>query len=293
MTTLQNHGADVLPPSITIPGREHDVPVRVFRGGPIRHGLLVWAHGGSWHSGSAAAWAPALTDLAAIASATVLAVDYRLAPEHPHPAALIDFLTVMDRAREQAGDVPISVGGDSAGATIAASAALAWRDRGHPLTAQVLAYPPLDPTCGAASYRRHPGAFPGRAALAAAWRGYRGVEAIHPAAAADTSGAGTGRLYSTPHESHDLTGVAPAILAVGALDPVADDVRAYADRLRSAGVAVDLHEVAGIGHGAFLSDPAFRHRLGTAYAATHPTAPAPHPSGTDIPTHHAPPRRTS
>jgi len=57
---------DTLPPSITIPGADHDVPVRIFAGGPGSAGLLVWAHGGSWHSGATAGWAPALTRRLAI-----------------------------------------------------------------------------------------------------------------------------------------------------------------------------------------------------------------------------------
>ncbi|MFI6583371.1 alpha/beta hydrolase fold domain-containing protein [Embleya sp. NPDC050493] len=252
---------DTLPPSITIPGADYDVPVRIFAGGPGSAGLLVWAHGGSWHSGATAGWAPALTHLARIGSTTVVGVDYRLAPEHPHPAALLDVLTVLDWARDRAGAEPISVGGDSAGATIAASAALARRDPDRPLTAQVLAYPPIDPDRRAESYHGRPGAFPSRAALGSAWRAYRGQAPIHPAA------VGARPLYSTPHEAADLTGAAPAIVAVGSLDPVVDDVRAYAGRLRAAGVPVDWHEPAGTGHGAFLTDPTFRYRLGTAYAA--------------------------
>ncbi|MYS79743.1 alpha/beta hydrolase fold domain-containing protein [Embleya scabrispora] len=254
---------DPLPPSITIPGADHDVPVRIFAGGPGSVGLLVWAHGGSWRSGGTADWAPALAHLARIGSTTVVGVDYRLAPENPHPAALLDVLTVLDRALDRAGGEPVSVGGDSAGATIAASAALVRRDPDRPLAAQVLAYPPIDPDRRAESYRSRPGAFPSRAALGSAWRAYRGQEPVHPAA------VGARALYSTPHEAADLAGVAPAILAVGSLDPVVDDVRGYARRLRAAGVPVELHEPAGTGHGAFLTDPSFRHRLGTAYAAAH------------------------
>ncbi|MGW1990061.1 alpha/beta hydrolase fold domain-containing protein [Embleya sp. NPDC001921] len=253
---------DILPPTIIVPGAEHDVPVRIFAGGTGSAGLLVWAHGGSWRSGATADWAPALAHLARIAATTVVGVDYRLAPEHPHPAALIDVLTVLDWADAE----HVSVGGDSAGATIAASAALARRDLGRPLAAQVLAYPPIDPGCRAGSYLGRPGAFPSRAALGSAWRAYRGEAPTHPAA------AGSRPLYSTPDEAENLAGVAPAILAVGSLDPVVDDVRDYARRLRAAGVPTDLHELAGTGHGAFLTDPAFRHRLGTAYAAAHRTA---------------------
>ncbi|MFI1384410.1 alpha/beta hydrolase fold domain-containing protein [Embleya sp. NPDC020886] len=264
--TATHAAFDTLPPAIPVPGADHDVPVRIFAGGPGTAGLLVWAHGGSWHSGGTEDWAPALAHLARVASTTVVGVDYRLAPEHPHPAALLDLLTVLDWAGDRVGAEPLSVGGDSAGATIAACAALVRRDRGRPLTGQLLAYPPIDPDRRAESYRSRPTAFPSRAALGSAWRAYRGQASVHPAA------VGARALYSTPREAADLAGVAPAILAAGALDPVVDDVRDHARRLRAAGVPVELHEPAGTGHGAFLTDPSFRHRLGTAYAATHHAA---------------------
>ncbi|MDP9865414.1 MULTISPECIES: alpha/beta hydrolase fold domain-containing protein [Streptosporangium] len=247
---------------VTLPGPGHDVPARVYRPGHAPHGWLVWAHGGSWRAGSAAGWHAATADLAHAAGATVVSVDYRLAPAHRHPAALTDLLAAMDWAQEH-GAGPVAVGGDSAGATLAASAALVWRDRHRPLAAQVLAYPPIDPGCHAPSYHRRPHAFPGPAELAAAWRDYRGGAGRHPAATAPTP------LYSTPAEATDLTGAAPAVLAVGTLDPVADDVLAYACRLRAAGTPTRLLRFPGGRHGAFLTDPAFRHRLGTAYAAVH------------------------
>ncbi|WP_433236316.1 alpha/beta hydrolase [Streptosporangium sp. CA-135522] len=244
--------------SIALPGSDHEVRVRVFRGGPAPRGWLVWAHGGSWSAGSVDGWHPACADLARAAAATVVSVDYRLAPEHPHPAALLDVLTAMTWAQDQA-DGPIAVGGDSAGGTIAACAALSWRDRRQPLAAQILAYPPLDPWCRAASYGLRPEAFPSRARLMAAWRAYRG-DTERPSATDGTA------LYSTPDEAEDLTGLAPAILAVGSADPVADDVRGYARRLRAAGNAVELREFDGMQHGTFLTDPALRHWLGATYS---------------------------
>lgn len=60
-------------------------------------GLLIWVHGGSWRSGSAAAWSPMTAELAERSGWTVLSVDYRIAPEHPYPAAVEDVLTVLDR----------------------------------------------------------------------------------------------------------------------------------------------------------------------------------------------------
>ncbi|MEU5880930.1 alpha/beta hydrolase fold domain-containing protein [Spirillospora sp. NPDC047279] len=239
------------------------VPVRIYQADGAPRGWLVWAHGGSWTAGSAAGWHHATADLARAASATVVSVDYRLAPEHPHPAALLDVLAAMDLALALT-DGPISVGGDSAGATLAAAAALAWRDLGRPrLAAQVLAYPPIDPAARAASYHRAPHAHPSRAGLMAAWRAYRGTGERHPALTHATP------WYSTPAEADDLGGLAPAILAVGTADPVADDVRGYARRLREAGNAVTFREFAGARHGVFLVEPGMRRWLAATYALTY------------------------
>ncbi|MDX3434162.1 alpha/beta hydrolase [Streptomyces sp. ME01-18a] len=224
----------------------HDVPVRVYR--PHKgYGWLVWAHGGSWRSGSSLAWQDACADLARIARCTVVNVDYRLIP-HRHPAALRDVVTALEWAHEQAareGDVRrVAVGGDSAGGTLAACAALLWRDRRLSLTAQVLAYPPLDPSCEAASYRPE-GRFPNRRSMIAAWRDYRGEG--KPVRQGQT------RLHSTPFEEEDLTGVPPAILAVGDLDPVSDEVRRYAGLLRAAKTQVDLRILPRTPHGVFCA----------------------------------------
>ena len=73
---------------IRVPSHPVTVPVRVLEPSGPRSGLLVWAHGGSWRSGSAQAWHHACADLAKTAGVTVVSVDYRLAPGHRHPAAL-------------------------------------------------------------------------------------------------------------------------------------------------------------------------------------------------------------
>ncbi|MDX2553714.1 MULTISPECIES: alpha/beta hydrolase [Streptomyces] len=242
----------------------HSIPVRVYRPGPNPYGWLVWAHGGSWQAGSVEYWHEPVMDLARVSGCTVVSTGYRLAPRHRHPAQLDDVLTALSWAGEQAepGE-PVAVGGDSAGGTIAACAALARRDRGEPLAAQVLAYPPLDPDCAAPSYTREPGAFPSAEDLRRAWRGYRG--------ASGTAVRDGERLHSTPLEAVRLDGLAPAILAVGDLDPVADDVTGYARRLEGAGNDVRLRVFPHTPHAVFLAadrsgphDPPLRHWLGTA-----------------------------
>ncbi|AWT26357.1 Carboxylesterase NlhH [Corynebacterium provencense] len=202
--------------------------VLVHRADPAR-GLLIWVHGGSWRSGSAAAWSPMTAELADRSGWTVLSVDYRLAPEHPYPAAVGDVLAVLDRFALQDSTLPVALGGDSAGATVTLLAALQRRDTPVLL---LLAYPPLDPECEAASYRE-PGAAVFTAQLRQSWRLWL-------------------RPSSLP-SLEDLKGLGPVTLVVGERDPVRDDATALADRLRRSGVPTDLHVLPGIGHADILN----------------------------------------
>jgi acetyl esterase len=244
---------------IETPSHPVPVPIRVFLPErPLHRGWLVWAHGGSWHSGSAQAWHQPCAELAATAGTNLVSVDYRLAPQHQHPTALLDLLVALSWARQQADkdDTLVAIGGDSAGATLAACAALVTRDRAETLAAQVLAYPPTDPHCRAASYHRDPTAFPHPTVLSASWRSYLG------------QGPDISDLYSTPEQAGDLTAAAPAVIAAGTEDPVLDDVRDYRTRLQRNGVPVRYHEIPGASHGAFLHPiPGLRTFLGTELAA--------------------------
>lgn len=234
------------------------LPARIYTPARPALGCVVWAHGGSWRAGSIEDWHGACALLCAASSWTVVSVEYRLAPRHPHPAPVHDLLHALDwAARRTAGDggpLPLAVGGDSAGGTIAACAALARRDLGRPLDLQVLAYPPLDPECAAPSYGI--GGFPDPRALRASWQAHR--------ARGGSVEMGGVILHSTPFEAAALDRLPPAILAVGTLDPVADDVRAYARALREADNEVELHELPGVSHGAFITTEALAARLGTA-----------------------------
>lgn len=205
-------------------------------------GWIVWAHGGSWRQGSTAGWSNATGLLAALSGKKVLSLDYRLAPTHRHPAALLDMLTAVTWLSEVYPGEPVIVGGDSAGGTIAAVAALAARDRGHHLQAQLLAYPPIDPDCRAGSYHADPDVFPQPGLLREAWRLWAGPH-LESAVAVD----GT-RLLLSPQDADTLAGVAPAVLVVGENDPVRDDVAGYAAGLRAADVDVDHRVLPGIGH---------------------------------------------
>lgn len=188
---------------VSVPTPSGRLPARVYRPGTASpQGWLVWAHGGSWRAGSAQDWHGATAELARHSGFGVVSVDYRLAPDVRHPAMVEDILSTLTWAGEQqdgpAGAVSVlAVGGDSAGGTLAASAALVCRDRGVPLAAQVLAYPPLDPGCAAASYHRFPDLFPTASYLMAAWQDYR-----HPGRPVAADGT---RLHSTPSKPPTCT----------------------------------------------------------------------------------------
>ncbi|GAB4085505.1 hypothetical protein GCM10028784_21350 [Myceligenerans cantabricum] len=201
-------------------------------------GRLVWAHGGSWQRGGAAQWAPVTRRLAAASGWAVSSVDYRLAPQHPFPAAVHDVLAAVDQVAGAAPDAPLAVGGDSAGGTIAAASALVRRDRGERVPVQLLAYPPLDPTCSRPSYG--PGDFPRPGELRRAWQLWLRHADPHTA------------LRPSPLQVPDLSGLAPVALAVGDHDPVRDDVAEYARRLAADGVLVTHRVLPGVPHAELL-----------------------------------------
>lgn len=204
-------------------------------------GWSIWAHGGSWQYGSAAQWAPVTQRLSALSGWTVVSVDYRLAPAHPFPASVLDVLAALGWAEDTAGALPVVVGGDSAGGTIASCTALTRRDRGGRVPSQVLAYPPMDPDCAGRSFHEAPEAFPGRDGLRRAWRLWLdGVTAAETAVAA-------------PWETPDLAGLAPVFLVAGDRDPVRDDVTAHVERLLADGVPAAYRVLPGIGHGDLLT----------------------------------------
>ena len=134
-----------------IPGPAGDIPIRIYRPGTERDGpVLVYLHGGGLVMGSNRSFEPLARELASASAATVVAVDYRLAPESPPPAQFDDAYAATRWTSESAEELGVdgqrlAVLGDSAGGSLAAAIALAARDRnGPPIYAQVLLYPGLD-----------------------------------------------------------------------------------------------------------------------------------------------------
>jgi acetyl esterase len=206
-------------------------------------GAFVWLHGGGWCVGDLEGFDRVCRSLCNAASAIVVSVDYRLAPEHPFPAAVEDadlaVAWATGHGARQLGFDParVVVGGDSAGGNLAAVAA---RHASGALRAQLLVYPALDPVMDSASYREFEDfAMLSRRAMAFCWRTYLG--SLDGARGADPD--------ASPLRAEDLAGAPPAYVAVAGHDILRDDGIAYARALEAAGVAVTLREFPDMTHG--------------------------------------------
>lgn len=224
----------------TVPA-DPDVAVRLYRPHEAQ-GAIVWLHGGGYVMGDLATEHPWAARLAAASGAMVISVAYRLAPEHPFPAALDDACAVLAWTAEHAAELGIdpdriAVGGHSAGGGLAAGAALRARDqRGPRIRFQLLNQPSLDDrqeTWSARHFTDTP--WMNRDKVTAAWRHHLGST---PAT-----------QYAAPARATDLSGLPPAYIATAEFCPNRDEDIAYALRLLQAGVPVELHQWAGTFHG--------------------------------------------
>jgi len=199
--------------------------------------LIVYFHGGRFISGDLESHDPLCRKLAHAAQARVLAVDYRLAPEHRFPAAADDACSAIKWAIGQ--DVEIAVMGDSAGANLAAVAAMDQRDAPH-LVAQVLVYPMIDATCSLASHREFATGYgPGTEDMKRGWCEYL----------SDTVDPRTPR--ASPLFATDLRRLPPALVLTAEYDTLRDEGEAYAQNLAAAGVPTMHRRYAGAIHGFF------------------------------------------
>jgi acetyl esterase len=227
----------------SIPGPAGDIRLKVFTpGGPGPFPLLVFLHGGGWVIGSPATHARLCAELAAGAGAVVASVDYRLAPEHPAPAALDDCVAAIRWAVAHAGDLGadgerFAVGGDSAGANLTAAAMLRLRNEGGPQARlQLLLYGAYTIDNDLPSVLANgEGKILTRQAMEWFYGHYL------------SGGASRTDPYVAPIHG-DLRGLPPARLIVGTLDPLLDDSRLFAQALKEAGVAATLSVYDGQPH---------------------------------------------
>jgi acetyl esterase len=224
------------------------IPLRVYRPAGVADTtalpVFVFYHGGGWVIGDLETHDVQCRQITAGAGITVVAVDYRLAPEHKFPAAADDAWAATQWVIAHAGELGIdatrlAVGGDSAGGNLAAIVALMARDAGAPaIKLQVLVYPVTDVANESGSYRDcAEGYMLTRESM-------RWFIAHYLKTKEDALDWRASPLLARSHR-----GVAPALIITAGFDPLRDEGAAYAERLRDAGVTVDYVCYGGMVHG--------------------------------------------
>ncbi|UIP01397.1 alpha/beta hydrolase (plasmid) [Halobaculum sp. CBA1158] len=263
VTRVQNRN----PPSVgsvvdrTIPGPAGDVDARLYRpeaDGPVP--TVVFLHGGGFVLGSIATHDWLCRHLVRESGCNVLSIDYRLAPEHPFPAAVEDAYAAVEWAAANpdatGGNGTLAVAGDSAGGTLAAVAALMAAERDGPEIAyQLLVYPGIGIDEDHQSVRDHAGIVLDEADL----RWFRtcyydsDVHERNP--------------YADPSNACDLSGVPPATVITAGFDPLRDGGRAYAEQLVRDGVDTNYVNYEDMVHGFMTLQGVDRARTSIAAAA--------------------------
>lgn len=216
---------------ITIPTRAGGVPGRTYEHNGDRLGTVVYFHGGGWVLGSLDSADSICRFIAHHLEVRVVAVDYRLAPEHPFPAAVEDAIDAYRWARRTPGSV--SVAGDSAGGNLSAVIALECRD--DPPDAQLLFFPVTDLSRESESYRKFADGF----FLTRKQMRWYGNHYVKQGESADV------RVSPLLADLGDEKGIAPAHVAVAGFDVLRDEGVAYAEKLKNAGVPTTLQVVTG------------------------------------------------
>jgi acetyl esterase len=220
-----------------------DVPVRVYRDDGEPTGLVVYFHGGGHVIGSIGIMDGVAREIAHASGAVVVSVNYRLAPEHPYPAAVDDCTEVTSWALAECARFGVTAGavavvGESAGGTMAAAVSLRLRDAGGPApVGQVLIYPAVAGSTVYPSREEFSGLVISLEAGEAYWAAYSGGRDLDD------------DPYAVPLSAPSLAGLPPALVLLGGCDMLRDEGRAYADRLRVDGVDVEEVCYPGQPHG--------------------------------------------
>jgi len=236
--------------SVSIPGPAGVIPARHYRpaAGGAPAPLVVFYHGGGFVFGDLDTHDAACRLICRDAGVHVLAIDYRLAPEHKAPAAVDDAYAAYRWAREHAGELGadprrVAVAGDSAGGCLAAVVTQQARDAGDPLPSlQWLIYPVTD-------FR---GLAHSRTLLGDGFLLTKHDMDWFQSAYIDDSGLDVTDPRVSPLLAADLSGLSPALVVTGGFDPLRDEGEQYAAKLREAGVAVDHRRMGSMIH-AFLN----------------------------------------
>jgi acetyl esterase len=234
--------ADIDSPGVVIrEATASDVRVRIYNGAPTPAPTVIYCHAGAFMLGNLDTDHRQCVELARRGRCSVVSLDYRLAPEHPYPAALDDAITVLNWVSDSADELGvdasrIAVAGSSAGGALAACLAQRSADGSlPPVVFQMLHQPVLDDriTGSKTEFAATP-AFDGPAAEQM-WRYYLGPTA--PSA------------DSAPARRDQLSYLPAAFISCSDIDPLRDEALDYATRLLRAGVATELHVFAGTCHG--------------------------------------------
>lgn len=232
----------------------HRIPARLYRPrGAQARACVVYVHGGGMIMGTLDGYDSRCARYASDARVPVIAIEYRLAPEHPYPAGLDDVVDAIRWVHSHAGELGIdsrliAIAGDSAGAGIAAGAVLRLRDEGGPaLACQLLVYPMLDDRTKA----------PEKPSRLMTWTADDNATGwgclLGPAAGGPDVSA-----YAAPARAVDLTGLPPTFIEACTLDLFLDEDEEFAGRLEAAGVDVQYHVRKGVPHGYDLLAPKSR-----------------------------------
>jgi acetyl esterase len=237
-----------------VKGAAGPLAARVYRVSREKSPTVAFFHGGGWVAGDLETHDRQARLLAIETGAVVVSIDYRRPPETRFPGAFEDgFAAVRDifeRIAEFGDDnARVGVAGDSAGGNLAATAAIACRDAGITLAAQLLVYPVTD-VAGSFADAKENARFPSRTENAEGYFLSRAV--MQWFAGHYLSDARQGADWRvSPLRAKSLAGLAPAIVCTAWFDPLRDEGKAYADALAAAGVATKYHPGAGLIHGYF------------------------------------------
>jgi acetyl esterase len=227
-----------------VPSKGAPVPIRVYRPVERPAPIMIYLHGGGWVLGNLETAHRVCATLARLSSCIVVSIDYRLAPEHPFPAALEDAWTVtewLSQRAETIGGQPdaLAIGGDSAGGNISAVIARRARDASLKLGLQLLVYPVCDADLTTSSYTEFAdGYWLTRDAMQWFWEQY-------------LPGGDWFQADASPLRARDVTSVAPAHVITAEYDVLRDEGEAYGRRLEEAGVPTVIRRHDGMIHGFF------------------------------------------
>jgi acetyl esterase len=215
---------------VEISTADRAIPARIYQPEEAPIATILYLHGGGWVVGTLESYDPMARMLTKESGCKLVVVDYRLAPEHPFPAAVDDAYAALEWVAAHETEGALLIAGDSAGGNLAAVCAIRARDRGGPdLALQILIYPVTDHDFATRSYIEH-GDNPLLSSADMRWFWDHYVPSAGDRADPDAS----------PLRTDDLSGLPPAYVVVSEHDVLRDEIAAYAGRLEDAGVLVTV-----------------------------------------------------